>query len=92
MTALEDMDAEEISNAVSEWMSSHRVGAQVNAAPVIGLSAHHVDWCQAPEAPEEHHVLFYIGDDCLPNTNFGSGFLYVTADDEASEACAWWQC
>ena len=86
-----DMDEEEISGAITEFMGA-QCDEPIDGCPVYALSAPHVAWLQGAEAPDGHSVLFWFDEQLVPGLNCGTGYMYVCSNDDATDGRAWWQC
>jgi hypothetical protein len=58
-----------------------------------GMSANDVAWAQhGDDLPDGHRVLFWFNENLVPGVNLGDmGCMYVTANEDATAACAWYQ-
>jgi hypothetical protein len=85
-----ELDEEQISLAMDAYIREQ--GAiPVDGVEPAGFSCEHASWLQSAEAAPRHRILFWFHQDLVRGLNCADGFMYVTADPEASEAAAWWQ-
>jgi hypothetical protein len=58
-----------------------------------GMSANDVAWPQhGDDLPDGHRVLFWFNENLVPGINLGDmGWMYVTANGDATAGCAWYQ-
>lgn len=86
-----ELSPDQISSAMGDFFSAE-MDTEIGSSPVTGFSAPHVRWLQSAEAPDGQRVLFWFFDSLVPGFNCGDGAMYVTANDQCTEGCAWYQC